>query len=223
MFQASRPHADGLVATSRRAASQGFGHRMKPERRPSAEEVASYMPVILGVVGGLLRRFPPNVLREDLVSGGLVGLLDAFRRNPERGPAFDGYVCIRVRGAVFDELRAQDWLPRRARERATLASSVDACGRVTSIDLADLPEEHVAALTDQTPSPEEQACVRICLDRLALAVGALPEREANILTWHYLQGTSLQDIAVRLEISRPRVSQLHSRALRALRETAATF
>src|SRR6185503_3671143 len=65
----------------------------------------------------LMRRLPPNVRREDLFSAGMLGLYDSMRKNggDEDGPKFEWYARIRIRGAILDELRAQDWLPRRAR------------------------------------------------------------------------------------------------------------
>jgi RNA polymerase sigma factor for flagellar operon FliA len=57
------------------------------------------------------------------------------------------------------------------------------------------------------------------MDRAALeiAVGRLPEREANIVSWHYFEGIPFKAIAVRLGVSEPRVSQLHARAMGRLR------
>src|SRR5215467_8820453 len=84
---------------------------------PTREELALYMPLVHQVVGRVLRKLPPNVLRDDLVAAGSFGLIDALRKSVDRGPAFEWYARIRIRGAVVDELRAQDWLTRRARTR----------------------------------------------------------------------------------------------------------
>src|SRR5258708_36029713 len=104
--------------------------RMKPgasnlllANTPTREELALYMPLVHQVVGRVLRKLPPNVLRDDLVAAGSFGLIDALRKSVDRGPAFDWYARIRIRGAVVDELRSQDWLTRRGRTRATKAQA----------------------------------------------------------------------------------------------------
>src|SRR5579863_1772729 len=90
---------------------------------PTREELATYMPLVHQVVARVLRRLPPNVLRDDLVAAGTFGLVDALRKSPERTTAFDWYARIRIRGAVVDELRAQDWLTRCARTRLSQAQA----------------------------------------------------------------------------------------------------
>src|SRR5579862_3772358 len=97
---------------------------------PSREELTLYMPLVHQVVARVLRKLPPNVLRDDLVAAGTFGLVDALRKSTERGPAFDWYARIRIRGAVVDELRAQDWLTRRARTRVTRAQAQGEVGSV---------------------------------------------------------------------------------------------
>ncbi len=62
---------------------------------------------------------PPHVDGEDLYSAGLAGLLNAIRKyNPRAGTAFETYARLRIRGAVFDELRRMDWVPRSVHTKA---------------------------------------------------------------------------------------------------------
>jgi RNA polymerase sigma factor for flagellar operon FliA len=90
---------------------------------PTREDITEYMPLVHQVVARLLRRLPPNVQREDLIAAGSYGLVDALRKSPDRGPAFEWYARIRIRGAAVDELRSQDWLTRRARTRVAKAQA----------------------------------------------------------------------------------------------------
>jgi RNA polymerase sigma factor for flagellar operon FliA len=181
-----------------------------------------YMPLVHQVVGRVLRKLPPNVLRDDLVAAGAFGLIDALRKSVDRGPAFDWYARIRIRGAVVDELRSQDWLTRRARTRAVKAQAQgEGCG-ASVVGFDDLPESQAQAFVDESvASPQEQVEQR--MDRVALerAVSLLPEREANIVAWHYFEGVPFKAIASRLGVSEPRVSQLHARAMGRLRTTLA--
>src|SRR5271154_1234016 len=189
---------------------------------PSREELTGYMPLVHQVVGRVLRKLPPNVLRDDLVAAGTFGLVDALRKSTERGPAFDWYARIRIRGAVVDELRTQDWLTRRARTRVTRAQAQGESGGAAVVGFDDLPEAQAHSFVDESmATPHEQVEQR--MDRAALerAVALLPEREANIVGWHYFDGVPFKAIAARLGVSEPRVSQLHARAMGRLRTTLA--
>jgi RNA polymerase sigma factor for flagellar operon FliA len=189
---------------------------------PSREELTLYMPLVHQVVARVLRKVPPNVLREDLVAAGTFGLVDALRRGADRGAAFEWYARIRIRGAVMDELRSQDWLTRRARTRAVRAEARGEGRPIGFVGFDDLPEAQANGFADESiASPDaaiEQHMDRIMLER---AVSTLPEREGNIVAWHYFEGVPFKTIAVRLGVSEPRVSQLHSRAMERLRGTLA--
>jgi RNA polymerase sigma factor for flagellar operon FliA len=194
----------------------------KPEQRqvPTREELTEYMYLVHQVVARVLRKLPPNVLRDDLVAAGTFGLVDALRRGCDRGPAFEWYARIRIRGAVVDELRTQDWLTRRARTRVTRAQAQGESAGLAVVGFDDLPESQSQALRDESAAtPQEQVERR--MDRIALerAVALLPEREANIVAWHYFDGVPFKVIATRLSVSEPRVSQLHARAMVRLRTT----
>jgi len=178
------------------------------------------MPMVRRVVTRVLRKVPPNVLREDLISAGTFGLIDALRRSPDRGPGFEWYARVRIRGAVVDELRAQDWLTRRARSRVARARAAGTGGREAVVGFDDLPEAQASAFTDaSTPTPEQQVERRMDRRVLERAVMRLPEREGNIVAWHYFDDVPFKTIATRLGVSEPRVSQLHSRAISLLRTT----
>jgi RNA polymerase sigma factor for flagellar operon FliA len=189
---------------------------------PTREELTAYMYLVHQVVARLLRKLPPNVLRDDLVAAGAFGLVDALRKSTERGPAFDWYARIRIRGAVVDELRAQDWLTRRARTRLARAQAQGEGTAVAVVGFDDLPESQAQGLADESvATPQEQVEQR--MDRIALerAVALLPEREASIVGWHYFDGVPFKTIAMRLSVSEPRVSQLHARAMGRLRASLA--
>ena len=190
---------------------------MTGQHEVSAADVAEYMPIVHQVVGAMLPRLPPNVLRDDLVAAGTFGLLDALRRQAasERGAEFGWYVRVRVRGAIFDELRSQDWLSRRARRR--FASEERTTGAAV-VGIEDLPEERRTIADDGALTPETLVCEHSEAAALAKAVERLPIRERNIITQHYFDGVQLRSIARDLGVSEPRVSQLHARAVARLRE-----
>jgi RNA polymerase sigma factor for flagellar operon FliA len=81
--------------------------------------VERYLPLVKTVVGKLAMNLPAHVNGDDLYSAGLVGLLNAVRRfNPKCGSAFETYARVRIRGAIFDELRRLDWVPRSIHDKA---------------------------------------------------------------------------------------------------------
>jgi RNA polymerase sigma factor for flagellar operon FliA len=172
------------------------------------------MPLVKKEVARMLRRVPPNILRDDLVAAGTYGVFDALRKNPERGAAFNWYVRVRIRGALVDELRTQDWLSRRTRAKATAAS--EGIRENTVVWLDDVPDAQ--ALVDHgAPTPFQLVAGRMARSTLVRAVGHLPPREADIVAWHYFEDVPFKAIAARLGVSEPRVSQLHSRAIGLLR------
>jgi RNA polymerase sigma factor FliA len=96
------------------------GYRRKATRAAAeAGLVEQYLPLVKTVVGRLQMGLPSHVDAEDLYSAGLVGLLDAIRHyNPKLGSTFETYARVRIRGAVFDELRRMDWVPRSIHSKA---------------------------------------------------------------------------------------------------------
>jgi RNA polymerase sigma factor FliA len=80
--------------------------------------VVHYTPLLRAVAHRLGSALPSYVEVADLVQCGVFGLIDAVERfDPERSPRFESYAVSRIRGAIIDELRAQDWVPRTVRGR----------------------------------------------------------------------------------------------------------
>jgi len=85
----------------------------------SEDNLAEYAPLVRKLALQLLARLPASVELDDLIQAGMIGLLDAFRRYQETADAqFETYATSRIRGAMLDELRNQDWLPRSVRSKA---------------------------------------------------------------------------------------------------------
>lgn len=81
--------------------------------------VEQYLPLVRTVVGRVAITLPAHVSTEDLYSAGLVGLLQAVRNFSTKGGAsFETFARFRIRGAVLDELRRMDWVPRVVHEKA---------------------------------------------------------------------------------------------------------
>ncbi len=83
--------------------------------------IIEYAPLIKFIAQKIASRLPSNIELDDLISCGVIGLMDAIEKfDPSRDNKFKTYAEFRVRGAILDELRAQDWVPRSIREKAKL-------------------------------------------------------------------------------------------------------
>jgi RNA polymerase sigma factor (sigma-70 family) len=99
--------------------------RSGPGSKTEDELVNQYLPLVRTVVGRLAMTLPAHAATEDLYSAGLVGLLNAVRRyNHKTGVLFETYARVRIRGAVFDELRRLDWVPRSVHDKARKVEEV---------------------------------------------------------------------------------------------------
>jgi RNA polymerase sigma factor for flagellar operon FliA len=95
--------------------------RYKEDGDAGARErlVVAYSPMVKFVAGRLGAGLPSHVDDADLISYGLMGLIGAIERfEPERGIKFETFAMTRIRGAIIDELRSLDWVPRSVRSRA---------------------------------------------------------------------------------------------------------
>jgi RNA polymerase sigma factor FliA len=81
--------------------------------------IVSYAPLVKFIAGRLGAGLPANVEPGDLVSSGVLGLIDAIERfDPQRGVKFETFATHRIKGAIIDGLRELDWVPRSVRSRA---------------------------------------------------------------------------------------------------------
>ena len=82
--------------------------------------VEEYLPLVKYVASRIAGRLPNHIELDDLVNAGVIGLIDAVDKfDPTRQIKFKTYAEFRVKGAILDELRALDWVPRSTRQKAT--------------------------------------------------------------------------------------------------------
>lgn len=194
----------------------------------------------------MARRCPDWVAREDLVAAGMLGLTEAAERyDGTRKEPFLSFAEHRIRGAVLDELRRGDLLPRRVRqlarkisnairelesegEQATDQRVAHALGVTVEhyrTGLAHLVHVEVESIDDKTSvlradngmAPDEEAAHRQLLTRVRAAIDLLEPRDVTILGLHYIEDQTYQEIAKTLGITPSRVCQLLWRAVERLR------
>src|SRR5918998_1595922 len=93
----------------------------KASGRESARDalILNYSPLVKYAAGRVAVGLPANIEQADLISYGIFGLIDAIDKyDQERGIKFETYAISRIRGAIIDELRAIDWVPRSVRFKA---------------------------------------------------------------------------------------------------------
>ena len=91
----------------------------------SEQVIKEYAPMIKYVANRIALRLPPHIELDDLISVGVLGLIDAIEKfDSARGAKFKTYAEFRVRGAILDELRALDWVPRSVRQKASNLDNV---------------------------------------------------------------------------------------------------
>jgi len=89
--------------------------------KPSSqdEQIPKYAPLVKRIAYHMMARLPASVEVDDLIQVGLIGLMDAVGRfDGTQGAQFESYATQRIRGAMLDELREADWLPRHVRQKS---------------------------------------------------------------------------------------------------------
>jgi len=207
--------------------------------------VLQYSPLVKYVAGRVRSGLPQGVESADLVSEGVIGLMDAIERfEPERGWSFQTYAVPRVRGAIIDSIRAADWVPRsvrtkvktidEARERLQLAhgrtptdTEVAAEAEMTLAELRDVrrkarsmghaDDDEISEVGDASPAIDAALEDDGTREILLAAVREMPERDQVVLALYFFEGLTLGEIGLVLGVTESRVSQLRSRATTNLR------
>ena len=94
-------------------------YEKKREAKTKEQLIIKYISLVKYVAGRMMISLPPSVELDDLESAGIMGLMDAIDRyNPQYGVKFESYAIPRIKGAILDELRKLDWVPRSVRSKA---------------------------------------------------------------------------------------------------------
>ncbi len=207
-----------------------------------AQLIARHGALIDRCARRLAARTGHTVSPDDLWSAGAMGLIEAAQRfDAARDVRFESFAEHRIRGAMLDEMRRMDHLPRRLRAdvekveqaRAKLAQALGRDPETVEVaealkqspqDVAELLQllaPHLPINDEVAASPEgavEEALSRAQLrDRLVREISALPERLRVLLALYYDEELTYREIAKILGVSEPRVCQLHSEAVKKLR------
>jgi RNA polymerase sigma factor for flagellar operon FliA len=221
-----------------------------------------HLPTVRYLARRIHERLPQHVDLDDLISAGIVGLIDAFSKfDHSKKVQFKSYAQFRIRGAILDSLRTLDWSPRELRRkgraveeairsvtqrlghppseqeiasemRLNLNEYQQLLGDLKGLEIGSLHMERSEDSGDEElvylpGSPEEDPLFR-CLkgemkQRLADAIGELPEKERMVLTLYYYEELTMKEIGLTLGVVESRVSQIHSSAVLRLRAALANL
>ena len=216
--------------------------------------VREHLPLVQRVAQRLKARLPDTIELDDLLQVGLMGLLRARDSyDASQGASFATYAGIRIKGAMLDEIRAHDWLPRSVQSRfrrvAEAIESAEArlgrraqdreiadelglsledyqqlAGELACARMTHIEDSAEAAQAEAGASnPYEQVGAAGSRAALAEAVDRLPERERLMMSLYYTEDLNLREIGAVLGVSESRVSQLHGQALARLRNALAAW
>ncbi len=206
--------------------------------------IIHYLPIVKIVAGRLAIGLPHYIDKDDLISNGFFGLLDAIERyDIRRGVKFETYAAVRIRGAILDSLRAQDWIPMTIRQKARhyeqvlsrlehqlgrsatdqeIMAELDMSMEEYSHLLSQLNATTIVPLEDfaksETPSnhifnPAQAVEEADVKNSLAKTIDHLPEKERLVISLYYYEGLTLKEISLIMNLSEARISQLHTKAI----------
>lgn len=218
------------------------------QRLAAADEqrhLLAHAPLVRRVVRQLASQAAGAMDREDMMQIGLMGLLEALRRYGEPDERFGPYAALRVRGAILDELRRQDWRPRTVRQEShrlrdgvreltrrlgrepSEAEIVKALG-ITAEDYVtyqqDTNSEQMASFDELVQDLHQQPGAHhspeaewIARRSIEQALMALNEREQRVVQLYYEFELSVKEIAAVLQLTEARVCQINKSALQKMK------
>jgi RNA polymerase sigma factor for flagellar operon FliA len=209
--------------------------------REEQRHLVAYAPLVKRIVRQLNAQVSGAVSRDDMEQIGLIGLLEALRRYGIPDDGFGSYASLRVRGAILDELRRQDWRPRAVRQeshrlRDGLRALTRRLGREPSSgeaaealgitqdefhqhQLDDCAEEMLSfdevlqEATERAHSAPSPEEQLLVRRSLEQVLSSLTEREQRVIQMIYEFELSYKEIAAVLDLSDARVCQLNKSAL----------
>lgn len=195
------------------------------------ELIKKYTPTVKFIAQRIAARLPASVELDDLVSAGVIGLMDAIEKyDPSRENTFKTYAEFRIRGAVLDELRSQDWVPRSVRDKAkildhtikhlTEATNEEAAAAmgvslddyyrlvnlVKPVSLVSLDDEYAP----QLPCTDKEFGAKEARRDLRRLTSDCNLQQKMMLKLYHIWGLKCIEIAELFEVTESRVSQIIS-------------
>ena len=197
-------------------------YQKNPTPKLREQLIIEYAQLVRLVAGRLSMYLGHNVEYDDLVSYGIFGLIDAIDKfNLEKNVKFETYASLRIRGAILDQIRKMDWIPRTVRQRQRKIDEA-----IKNIELRTGKTANDADLAKELSISEDELC--FCLSQIkktffVLALDNLTEKERRVIELYYYEDLTLKEISNILEVSESRVSQLHTKGLIKMRKVMGPY
>lgn len=225
------------------------------------ELIIEYSQLVKYVAGRLSMYLGKNVEFDDLTSYGIFGLIDAIDKfDYAKNIKFETYASLRIRGAIIDNIRKMDWIPRSLRKKQKLMDAaiqkIEAVHGIHTTDdmiadeleitvdeyykwqdqtkalsLSSLDEfveqggdvRHDSGQLERFEHPETALEQEETKQMMIKAIEKLTEKERKVITLYYYEELTLKEISLVMEVSESRVSQLHTKSLRKMKETLGDY
>ena len=212
----------------------------KPTQELREKLILEYAQLVKIIAGRMSVYLGYNVEYDDLVGYGIFGLIDAIDKfDYVKGVKFETYASLRIKGAILDQIRKMDWIPRTMRQRQ---KKIETAERMIEdeyfgwqsqvkmsgvISLDDYLEQGSDLVADNSGSklgissfeqPDEAIEKEELKESLASAIEGLTDKEQKVIALYYYEELTLKEISQVLSVSESRISQLHTKALTKLKE-----
>ncbi len=224
--------------------------------------ILEYVPLVKSVVHRIAARLPWHIEMDDLMSAGVIGLMDALEKfDLSKNTQFRTYAKFRIRGAILDELRSCDWVPRSIRRKEKLLVNTyvqleqqlgrlaeeEEVAKTLKLELGEFQElllqaheislislnesnkreksleEDELSFEETTADPTgEDFLAKIYFGEvryiLSQAIADLPSKEKLVISLFHYEDLTMKEIGEVLELTRSRISQIHTKAILCLRK-----
>lgn len=231
-------------------------YQKEPTQDIREKIIVEYAPLVKIVAGRMSMYLGNKVEFDDLCSFGIFGLIDAIDRyDLGKDVKFETYASLRIRGAILDQIRKMDWIPRTIRQkqkkiesasreieiRTGHAASDEELAKELGISESEMTDwqtdvnmTNIVSLNDFIDQgtepvmdtennshfiePEEKISKDELKEKLEEALKQLTEKENKVILLYYYEEMTLKEISEVLSVSESRVSQIHTKALKKMRD-----
>jgi RNA polymerase sigma factor for flagellar operon FliA len=219
----------------------------KVEGLGKEELVQKYIPLVRSIAHQIRQRLHVNLEIDELVQEGQIGLMEAADRfDPNQGVSFKTFAYYRVRGAIYDSLRKMDVITRRKNSklmfeaaanefvagealrtstearRPTVKDEMDEIVGLISglVPIYVLTSDAMDRFQHETPGSAQDMQVVLKQEKAELkkAMQSLPQKERDLLQYHYYEDMTLEQAASKLGLSKSWASRLHAKAISKLQD-----
>jgi RNA polymerase sigma factor for flagellar operon FliA len=204
--------------------------------------VLEHTALIRYIVNRIAVRLPSHIDLDDLHNTGVIGLMDAIDKyDPDKNCKFKTYAEFRVKGAILDQLRSLDWVPRSIRQKSRRLEQAYfeleqrlGLNQVRGISMVNLDELRSGGDMEQplagdifedvkAENPFLSLKSRELRQAVAECIANLPEKERLVISLYYYEDLNMKEIGSVLGITESRVCQIHTKAVGRLRSKLRTL